>query len=176
MYAHYESGICEGRESFSTGWIFGDNLLFLAIWTTAGWLLWPVAFAGWPVATIGWGLYVLVLQVLLKKHVCSGCYYYGKSCHLGWGRVAARLFAQDSGNPKIGMALAVPMYLLPTPVVLIAGVIIGVLLPVGTIHWVVLAVFVALNVVSFPLRAKSCGQCKMRAVCPGSAAKPKSNG
>ncbi|MBI4702991.1 MAG: hypothetical protein HY744_17890 [Deltaproteobacteria bacterium] len=173
MYARYKAGICDGAESFSTWWILGENLLFLATWVAGGWLLWPVALGGWPVATMGWALCVLVLQILLKKHNCSGCYYYGKSCHLGWGRLAALLFAQDSGNPRIGVVLAVPMYMAPPPLLLIAGVVIGVLLPVGAAHWVVLGVFVALNAASFALRPKGCGRCKVRAVCPGSAARPR---
>jgi hypothetical protein len=176
MYASYKAGLCEGTESFSTGWIAGENFVFLATWVTAGWLLWPVQFGGWPVATIGWALYVVGLQILLKKHFCSGCYYYGKSCHLGWGRLAARLFAQDTGNPKLGVVLAVPMYMLPLPLVLIGAVLIGVWMPVGTVHWVVLGSFIALHVLSLALRPKGCGQCKMRAVCPGSAAKPKAAG
>lgn len=176
MYPSYDQGICDGTESFPTWWIIGENLLFLAIWGAAGWLLWPVALGGWHVVTIGWALYVLGLQVLLKKHLCSGCHYYGKSCHLGWGRLAARLFAQDSGNPRIGIVLAVPMYMLPLPLILIAAVIIGVLLPVATMHWVVLGAFVVLNAVSLALRPKGCGRCKMRAVCPGSAARPKPAG
>ena len=173
MYSCYESGISEGRESFPPLWILGENLLFLATWAAAGWLLWPVQVAYWPVATMGWALFVLVLQVLLKKHFCTGCYYYGKSCHLGWGHISALLFERDSGSHKLGFALAMPMYMLSPPLVLAAGVVIGLLLKVGTTHWIALGVFVALNVFSFPLRIKGCGQCKMRAVCPGSAAKPK---
>lgn len=70
-----------------------------------------------------------------------------------------------------GMALAVPMYLLSPVLVLGAGVAIGLLVPVAPIHWVLTGVFVALNAVSFPLRKQGCSQCRMRNVCPGSAAR-----
>jgi hypothetical protein len=176
MYDCYRSGTVEGRDSFPRLWIAGENLLYLTGWTLAGCLVWPVQLTGWPVATLAWIIIVLALQILLKKHFCTGCYYYGKSCHLGWGRISAALFRQDTGNPRMGMVLAVPMYMLSPPLVIAAAIIIGLRWPVNTGHWFVLGAFVALTVFSFPLRTKSCRQCKMRAVCPGSASKPKSSG
>ena len=172
MYECYEGNIREGREAFPVGWILGENALFLANWTLAGWLLWPVQAAGWPVATLGWAAFVVVVQILLKKHFCTGCYYWGKSCHLCWGHLSAALFEQDSGNPKLGLALAVPMYMLSPPLILIGAIVIGALLGVQTLHWILLGAFVGLNALSFPLRTKGCKQCKMRDVCPGSAVKP----
>ncbi len=127
MYKHYENGLTEGRESFPVSTMVGENLLYLATWGVAGTLLWPAQVGGWPVATLGWALFVVTAQLLLKKHFCSGCYYYGKSCHLGWGRISSALCVQNSGNAKLGMALAVPMYMLSPVLVLGAPVTIGVL-------------------------------------------------
>lgn len=171
MYELYKNELAEGRESFPAGTIVKENLIYIANWVVAGALLWPVQMGGWPVAAIGWASFVLIVQLLLKKHFCSGCCYYGKSCHLGWGRISSALCARDSGNPKAGMALAVPMYLLSPVLVLGAGVAIGLLVPVAPVHWVLTGVFVALNAVSFPLRKQGCSQCRMRKVCPGSAAR-----
>ena len=176
MYPCYRDGILVGRESFPWPWILGENLLYLASWILAGWLLWPVQVAGWTLATLGWAVFVITLQVLLKQHNCAGCYYYGKSCHLGWGRLAASPFRQDAGNPEVGMTLAVPMYMLSPPLVVAAAVVIGLCWPSGTIHWVALGGFVALNAISFLLRSTICGHCKMRAVCPGSAHEAKPGG
>jgi len=131
MYQCYRDGIAEDRrETFPLHWIVGENLLHLITWVAAGWLLWPVRWAGWPVLTIAWAAIVLVIQILLKKHNCSGCYYYGKACHLGWGKLSAALFPQDSGDPKTGMRLSL-FYVLPPPLVLAGGVLIGVLKEVG---------------------------------------------
>ncbi len=83
MYAAYRDGIePKCRESFSLPRILVENLLYLTTWSVAGALVWPVRVAGWPVLTLAWALVVVVVQVLLKKHNCSGCYYYGKACHL----------------------------------------------------------------------------------------------
>jgi hypothetical protein len=107
MYPHYQGKIASDcQQSCSTSSIVRENLLYLSIWFDAGWLVWPVRWNGWPVATMAWAAVVLFVQVLLKKHNCSGCYYYGKSCHLGWGRLASWMFRQDSGNLATGMKLS----------------------------------------------------------------------
>ena len=171
MYPCYREGIVtDGRESFPAGGIAAENLLYLANWTIAGWLLWPVRLFGWPVATLGWIALVVAIQVALKKHNCSGCYYYDKACHLGWGKLAALLFKQDSGDIKIGMRLSL-FYILSPPLMLVSATLIGLLLSVTWVYWVGLGVYVALNAASFPLRIKGCRVCAMRKVCPGSAVK-----
>ena len=171
VYPDYQDKIAaDHRESFPLAWVIAENLLHLSTWVVAGWLLWPVQVGGWPVATAAWAALVLVVQTLLKKHNCSGCYYYGQRCHLGWGKLSALMCAQDSGNLKTGQRLSL-FYVVSPPVILVAAVATGLLLDVGTLHWVLLGVFIALNAVSFPVRAKGCGECAMREVCPGSAAK-----
>lgn len=171
MYESYRNGIAEEcRESFSIPWIMAENALHLSTWVAGGWLLWPIRLAGWPVATIFWFLLVVIVQTLLKKHNCSGCYYYGKSCHLGWGKLSALMCAQDSGNLETGMRLSL-FYVLSPPIILVASIVVGLVWSVGIAHWIVLGVYVALNAISFPVRMKGCRVCAMRNVCPGSAAK-----
>ena len=92
MYKCYQDNIIDGEESFSFSWIILENLFYLVIWVMAGYLLWPI----WkpfniPVLTILWAILVVIIQILLKKHNCSGCYYYDKSCHLGWGKISSAL-------------------------------------------------------------------------------------
>ena len=107
MYTAYRDGIePKCRESFSLPRILAENLLYLTTWSVAGALVWPVRVAGWPVLTLAWALVVVVVQVLLKKHNCSGCYYYGKACHLGWGKLSAWMFRQDSGDMRTGKVAA----------------------------------------------------------------------
>ncbi len=110
------------------------------------------------------------MQVLLKKHNCSGCFYYGKLCHLGWGKISSALFKQDSGNLKVGSKLSL-FYIVPPPVILVASIIFAAVGEVAWIYWAALALYLVLNVATFPLRKKSCGLCVMRQVCFGSAAK-----
>ncbi len=171
MYPCYQKNIVGGRESFPFSWIVGENLLYIALWGISGYLLWPIwIVAGLPVLTIIWAILVVVVQILLKKHNCSGCYYYDKWCHLGWGKMASTLFEQDSGDPKLGMKLAF-FYILPPPLILIAAIAAGLLKDVSGLYWFMTGVFVVLNGLTFPIRKTGCGQCAMRKGCPGSAVK-----
>jgi len=171
MYPCYHDGIeFARREKYPVLWIAGENLLHLSSWSAAGWLLWPLRCAGLPLATMAWAVMVVVIQILLKKHNCSGCYYFGKSCHLGWGKLSSWLFTQDSGDAKTGLRLSL-FYILSPPLVLLAAVLAGILTDVGKWHWIALGAYVALNAVTFPVRIVGCGSCAMRKVCPGSAVK-----
>lgn len=174
MYECYQKNIVKGTENFPLIWIIAENLLHLAMWILAGYLLWPVWMpSGVPLLTIAWTVLVVVVQIFLKKHNCSGCYYYDKWCHLGWGKLAAAMFEQDSGNPKIGMTLAF-FYIIPPPLILLVSLVLAFTKGVPQTYLGLLCLYVVLNGITFPIRKKGCGQCAMREVCPGSAVKSKS--
>jgi hypothetical protein len=171
MYPEYEDKIVkECNESFPALWVLAENILHVSTWVLAGWIVWPVQLQGWPLATIAWAGVVVVVQILLKKHNCSGCYYYGKTCHLGWGKLASWMFKQDSGNLKTGVRLSL-FYIISPPLFLAAGILIGILLVMGMQYWILVGVYVALNLIAFVIRTKGCKACAMRKVCPGSAVK-----
>ena len=172
MYERYQGKIVSGTDSFSLSWIIGENLLYLITWVLAGYLLWPLwKPSGLPLLTIIWAVLVVVIQILLKKHNCSGCYYYDKRCHLGWGRISSAMFKKDSGDPKVGMKLTL-FYILP-PVIFVTALIFAIIRSPVWVYWFILVLFIILNVVSFPIRKKGCSLCAMREACPGSAAKSK---
>jgi predicted outer membrane lipoprotein len=99
MYPIFQENRVAGRESFPFGWILGENLLYVVNWGLAAYLLWPVwRLSAFPVLTALWLVLLIVFQVLLKKHICTGCYYYGKWCHVGCGKLSAALFKPDIGN------------------------------------------------------------------------------
>ncbi|MCD6564543.1 MAG: hypothetical protein J7K53_01230 [Bacteroidales bacterium] len=173
MYKCYQDKIVPGKESFSLVWIISENLLYLTTWILAGYLIWQLWMPfGLPLLTIIWAVLVVVVQILLKKHNCSGCYYYGKLCHLGWGKIASALFKQDSGNPKTGIKLSL-FYIVPPPVIFVTALIFAIIKSPVWVYWFVLVLFLIINAISFPVRKKGCSLCAMREACPGSAAKSK---
>jgi len=171
MYKCYQDNIVSGKESFPLSWIIGENLLYLAMWVLAGYLLLPIWTPfGLPLLTIIWAVLVVVIQILLKKHNCSGCYYYDKLCHLGWGKISSAMYKQDSGNLKTGMKLSL-FYILSPPVVFLISLIFAIFKNPPWIYWLTLVLYVILNAASFPVRKKGCSSCVMRKICPGSATK-----
>lgn len=176
MYAPYRDRLCPGTAGFSLPRILAENLLYLATWTVAGALLWPVwRPAGVPVVGLAWIGLVLLVQVLLKKHNCGGCWYYGRSCHLGWGRLAAWMFPPDTGNLATGQRLSL-FYIASPPAVLLTSIGWGLLASAGAGYWALVGLFVVLNAASFPVRKAGCSVCRMRNVCFGSAVKPGTSG
>ena len=171
MYPPYRHNIRHDcRESFPWSKILAENLLYVTLWVLAGALVWPLQWHGWPMATLAWAALVVVVQVLLKKHNCSGCYYYGKACHLGWGKLSSWMFPRDSGDMKTGMRLSL-FYILSPPIFALAGIAVGIALDPGWWHWLLVGAYLLLNAITFPVRKAGCRVCAMRAVCPGSAAK-----
>lgn len=173
MYPCYQGKTVSGKQSFPISRIIAENLLYLSGWILAGMLLWPL----WtplqlPVLTILWAAVVLVFQILLKKHVCSGCYYFGKRCHLAWGLLSAVLFEQDSGNRERGVRMTL-FYIIPPPLITLSALIFAIASRTGQGYWLLLAAYILINALSFPVRRSSCRACLMREICPGSAVSKK---
>ena len=158
-----------GKESFPVWWIALENIGFLLNWGIGFFLLLPFRYNG--IAIVSW-LYLAILiivQILLKKYNCTVCYYYGKWCHLGWGKFTVLFFKKDSGNQETGMKLAIS-YILQLPVILIAAIAAGFLYDFKTVNIVLLIIFVIINVLQGAFRKSSCKVCKARFICSGSAA------
>lgn len=159
-----------GRESFSCWQIIFENILFILNWGIGFILLMSFQFKGIPVVSFLYLILLLTVQVLLKKHNCSSCYYYGKWCHLGWGKISRILFEQNSGNLNIGKKLSIS-YILQLPLITLFAIIAGLIY--GYTFWSVglLIIFILVNILQVVLRKPVCKTCKMRFTCAGSAAK-----
>jgi hypothetical protein len=112
--------------------------------------------------------------VVLRKLVCTNCYYYGKRCASGWGKLSALMFKQgdiERFNDSVGVKLAPAIYGLLTLVPLVLGTIAAVR-DFSVVKVIVLAALLLLGFYSGAIsRNKSCSQCKMRDYCRGSLAK-----
>lgn len=161
----------QGLEQFpKSGIVFGN--LMMILWIVLGTL--ACRFFYPLVAWVYLGFAVLMVYVLLRKLICTKCYYYGKWCPIGWGKCTALLFKKgviEEFNAGIGTKLAPLTYGLLTliPLILVVVSIIQVFTMTKT------TVLVLLLLISFysggPGRKKACARCKMRLFCKGCAAK-----
>jgi hypothetical protein len=165
----YEAGI----ERASVAYVLFENTLIAAQLLLGAYLLLPLGVFGIPVVTIAYGLFALVmLAFVLRKQLCTGCFYYGRMCHCGWGRLAAKLYPKDSGNHALGGKLAGMTWglLMMAPVLgWLAAWLLGIISLAQQLP--VLVPFVVVSGVNLGLHVHDCRQCKMRYICPGSAAK-----
>ena len=163
----YEQGI----EDYPKRTVVLANLAMIAwvaLGTAACWFLAPV------VAWIYLAVAVVMVWVVLRRLVCVDCYYYGKWCGTGWGRLSALFFKQ--GNIEcfatgIGVKLAPMTYGLLSLIPLVL-IIIALVQDVTAARIMVLVLLLFMAFYSgYISRRNSCVGCKMRLMCPGSTAK-----
>jgi hypothetical protein len=164
--------ICEkGLEEYPWRLVIVGNLLMLA-WIGLGTA--SCYFFHHIAAWVFLAVALLLVFVVLRKLVCTNCYYYGKRCASGWGKLSALMFKQgdiERFNDSVGVKLAPAIYGLLTLVPLVLGTIAAVR-DFSVVKVIVLAALLLLGFYSGAIsRNKSCSQCKMRDYCRGSLAK-----
>jgi hypothetical protein len=160
----------KGKEAFPGSGIFLENILFLLNWGIGFVLLLPFKYKGVSIASWLYLLLLISAQVMLKKHNCTACYYYGKWCHLGWGKLTSLFFKEDSGNQDIAEKFVIS-YILQLPVISIVAIAGSFLYGFDLINVTLLLIFITVNLIqALVLRKKGCAVCKARNYCKGSAA------
>jgi C4-dicarboxylate transporter len=158
----------QGLEEHPKATIILGNLVMM-IWIASGtiacWFLHPL------IAWIYLAAAIIMVGVVLRKLVCTNCYYYDKRCGLGWGKLAALFFKEgdmEKFSTSIGVKLAPLTYGLLSliPIVL---VVISIVQEFTVPKIIVLAVLLLVSFYSgFLSRKKGCANCKMKLACPGS--------
>ncbi len=161
----------DGLEAYPIGRIVLANIimiLWIALGSLASATVWPVA--GWIFLIYA----VFMVYFVMRKLVCTNCYYYDKWCNIGWGKLAARLFRQ--GNIEHfascrGIKIA-PFFYASLTVIPLILLVIALIQQFTFTRLLILILLVGIGFYSGAVsRARACAQCKMRFICPGSAAK-----
>jgi hypothetical protein len=163
----------KGLEKFPASWIIGQNLFLIFYLAIASIGMYPLQIYRIPILSLLFIIYmILMLVFILRKHLCTNCFYYGRSCHVGWGRLSALLFKQNSGNYELGGKLANVTWILVATIFPLIGIGVVVIWKWFSIYQAsLLIVFIIISGLNFVIQKKSCEKCKMRFICPGSMAK-----
>lgn len=149
----------------------GQNL-FLILYFGVGVIgIMPLQIYGFPIISTIYASFLIVMFLfVLRKHLCTCCYYYGKRCNTGWSKLASLMFKKESGNYELGVKLALITWMLATlvPIVGIAGALI---FNYSLRNLIFLVLFVLLTPVNLLSHKLACAKCKMRFICPASMAK-----
>lgn len=159
----------DGLEKYPKSTIFIENLT-LFIWIILG------ATACWYFNSVIALLYIFfalsMIIFVMRKLVCTRCYYYGKWCHVGWGKISALFFKkgneeefQSCTGLKIAPVFFVLLALIPVILVIISSIKSFLLIKII----ILLTLLIVVIFSSVILRKKSCALCKMKSICPGSA-------
>ena len=158
----------DGLEEYPLGFVAGQNLLYLVYFAVGFLGMSSLRLGGYPVVSLAYVAFLAVmLLVVLRKHICTHCYYYGKRCGTGWGRLAALLFARGSGNYRLGVKLAAVTWMVAT-VVPVVGTAFALVLHYSPSKLALLGVFLLLTPAVLLFHRASCASCRVRNVCPAS--------
>lgn len=144
-----------------------SNFVSLSIYFIGGFLIYQIGFL-WLVLYI---LYILILESKLLKGHCVDCYYFGKTCVFGKGRLSGFLFKR--GKPakfiknKITWKDIIPDFL-----VSVIPMVVGIFLLIINFSWLILFLLILLFILgflgnSFVRGQLACKYCQQREIgCP----------
>ena len=155
------------NENYPLSTVAGSNLVSLLIYVTGAVILFQIGII-WVIAYV---LFILLLEYRLLGGHCVDCYYYGKTCAFGKGRVSALFFSL--GDPARFSHMTLTWKdLVPDFLVFIVPVLAGILLLLREFSWTILILVIALLLLGFLGNALvrthlACGCCKQREIgCP----------
>jgi hypothetical protein len=163
----YEKGL---EEYPVAGAIIGNMvmIIWIALGAVGCWFFYPL------IGLIYFVFALVMIYVILRKLVCPNCYYHGKCCHIGWGKLSAFMFKKgdiEDFPTSIGLKVAPLTYGLLTLIPLIL-IVISIFQEFLVSKAVILFILLAISFYSGTFgRKKACTVCKMRLICPGAAVK-----
>ena len=165
----------EGIETYPVSYVILQNLFFLAYFGIGFVAMLPLQVFGFPIVSVLYALFLAITLIfVLRKHLCTHCYYYGRMCNTGWGCLSAAMFKKCSGSYQLGATLAgiTWMFAVVTPV---GATILALVIDFSFLTLLFLIVFVLLTPINIISHKNACKKCKMRFICPASMAKGDSN-
>jgi hypothetical protein len=154
-------------EKYPVTTVIASNLVSVLLWVIGAFILSRIHLF-WAALYV---IFVLALEYRLMSGHCTGCYYYGKTCAFGKGRLSALLFQR--GSPDAFVQLKISWKdIVPDFLVFLVPVIAGIVLLVQQFSWTILLLVIILLLLGFAGNAFVRGQlacrfCKQREVgCP----------
>jgi len=155
------------HETYPSLIVVASNLVSLLIYGFGAYILYRFSLI-WVIAYV---LFILLLEFRLLSRHCVDCYYYGKTCAFGKGRLSSLFFpkgqTEQFNQKKITWKDIVPDFF-----VFIFPVLAGILLLIQEFTWIILSLIMGLLLLGFFGNALvrgqlACRYCKQREIgCP----------
>jgi hypothetical protein len=154
-------------EQYPAWIILASNLVSLGIYAIGACIIFQIGTIWMALYLIG----ILLLEIRLLKNSCTNCYYYGKLCAFGKGRLASFIFKK--GKPeKFANAPASWIEILPDFLVSLIPLLTGIALLIMDFDFFLLLLVLLLFALSFAgtafIRSSlACRHCRQRELgCP----------
>lgn len=156
-----------GYEKYPTGIVIASNLLSFFMYLIGAFLVYQVGLV-WVILYI---LFIIVLEFRLLGRHCVDCYYWGKTCAFGKGRLSCLIFPK--GTPERFLQKKITWKdIIPDFLVFIIPVFAGILLLLNEFQWIILFLVIVLLILGFFGNALvrgqlACKYCKQKEIgCP----------
>jgi hypothetical protein len=133
--------------------VFITNTLSILIYTLGVVILQHV---NWVVAGL-YLIYIFILEIRLLKYHCPNCYYYGKICAFGKGRISSIFFKKGNPDKFICKSFSVKD-LIPDILVFAFPAFAGIILLITDFQWYILVSLAGLIILNFSGNALVRGQ------------------
>lgn len=156
----------ECYENYPYWIIIVSNLLQLAIYTIGIIIIKPLGII-WLLIYLA---YLVFLEIRLLRKSCVDCYYYGKRCAFGKGKLSSFFFKK--GNKEGFTGNLTWKDLLPDMLVAIIPIIIGIVRLIMDFNWILLSLIILLFLLvstgnGLVRGSLACKYCKQREInCP----------
>lgn len=155
------------KENYPLTVVFLSNFLSVLIYGIGAFIVLQFGII-WVIAYV---IFILILETRLISRHCVDCYYYGRTCAFGKGRLSALFFKKGSPEKFLGMTITWKD-MVPDFLAFIIPVLAGILLLVREFSWTVLILIIALFLLGFMGNAfvrgqLACRYCKQKEIgCP----------
>jgi hypothetical protein len=156
-----------GYDNYPYRFIIISNLLQYIIYIIGAYIIFLIGI----VWLIPYFIYIVILEIRLLKKSCINCYYYGKLCAFGKGKVSSLFFKK--GNPKKFIEYQINWIdIIPDLLVFLIPMVLGIYLVLTKFNFIILILVVLLFCLGFVgngiIRGSiACKYCKQRELgCP----------
>jgi hypothetical protein len=154
-------------ENYPLWIVFFSNLVSILIYLIGALIIYRIGIF-WLILYI---IYVLILEFRLVSRHCTDCYYYGKICPFGKGKIS-KIFFKKGDLKNFCKKQMTWKNILPDFLVSLIPIIAGIVMLIKAFDWALLLLILALFILTFmgnaTVRGKlSCKYCKQREIgCP----------
>jgi len=155
------------KEQYPLTTVFVSNLVSVLLYGIGIFILFQLGIP-W---VIGYVIFILALEFRLISRHCVDCYYYGKTCAFGKGRLSSVFFRKGNPEKFVGMTITWKD-MVPDFLVFIIPVLAGLLLLVREFSLTILILIIVLILLGFMGNAwvrgqLACNYCKQKEIgCP----------
>ena len=157
----------QAYENYPAWMVLGSNLLSISMYLIGAAILYQIGLI-WLVLYV---LFILLLELQLVKGHCVDCWYYGRTCAFGKGRLSCMFFPK--GTPEQFKKQTITWKdIVPDFLVFIIPLLVGIALLIHDFSWILLVLIIILFFLGFMGNAVvrsqlACRYCRQREIgCP----------